>query len=83
MNYYELPFTFRVELANSLIKFHPFQDFKSKDLEPYVKAMYMKLELFVQVLTYQVLSSSKIGSPGPIYLIKKASSFNSNLPWGV
>ncbi len=41
----------------------------SKDLEPFVKAMYRKLEPFVEVLTYQVLSSSRIVSPGPIYLI--------------
>ena len=42
---------------------------KNKDLEPFVKAMYSNLQLFVGVLTYQVLSSSKIASPGPIYLI--------------
>ena len=40
----------------------------TKDLEPFVKVMYRKLEPF-EVLTYQVLSSSKIASPGPIYLI--------------
>ncbi len=40
-----------------------------KDLERFVKAMYRKLEPFVEVLTYQVLSSSKIASPGQIYLI--------------
>ncbi len=39
-----------------------------KDLEPFVKAMYRKLEPFVELLTYQVLSSSKIASTGPIYL---------------
>ncbi len=41
----------------------------SKDLEPFVKAMHRKLEPFVEELTYKVLSSSKITSPGPIYLI--------------
>ena len=41
----------------------------NKDLEPFVKARYRELEPFVEVLTYQVLSSSKIASPGPIYLI--------------
>ncbi len=40
-----------------------------KDLEPFVSTMYRKLEPFVEVLTNQVLSSSKIASPGPIYLI--------------
>ena len=40
-----------------------------KDLEPFVKAMYRELESFVEVLTYQVLSTSKIASPGLIYLI--------------
>ena len=43
--------------------------FFSKDLEPFVKAMCGKLEPFVEVLTNQVLSSSQIASPGPIYLI--------------
>ena len=42
--------------------------FQAKDLEPFVKAMYRKLKPFVKVLTYKVLSSSKIASPGPIYL---------------
>ena len=37
-----------------------------KDMEPFAKAMYRKLEPFVEVLTYQVLSSSKIASPGLI-----------------
>ncbi len=33
---------------------------KGKDLELFVKAMYRKLESFVLVLIYQVLSSSKM-----------------------
>ncbi len=40
--------------------YRPLQESKNiKDLEPFVKAMYRKLEPFVEVLTYQVLSSSK------------------------
>ena len=42
---------------------------QSKELEPFVKAMYRKLEPFVKVPNYQVLNSSKTASPGPIYLI--------------
>ena len=33
---------------------------RQKDLELFVNAMYRKLEPFVEVLSYQVLSSSKI-----------------------
>ena len=40
-----------------------------KDLEPFVKAMYRKLEPFILVLTYQVLSSSEIAFTGPIFMI--------------
>ncbi len=46
----------------------------SKDLEPFVKAMYRKLESFVEVLTYQVLSSCKISN----YLGMFLSHFDSN-----
>ncbi len=40
-----------------------------KDLEPFVKAMYRKLEPFILVLTHQVSSSSKIAINAPIFMI--------------
>ena len=39
-----------------------FHHFLPNDLEPFVKAMYRKLEPFVWMFTYQVLSSSQIAS---------------------
>ncbi len=39
-----------------------------KDLEPFVKAMYRKLEPVILVLTYQLLSSSRIAFTGPIFM---------------
>ena len=45
------------------------QETYTKDLKPFVKAMYRKLEPFILVLTYQVLNSSKNAFTGPIIMI--------------
>ncbi len=56
---------------------------EQKDLEPFVKAMYRLLELFRQhvfVVTFPILSGSKMILIGPIFIIQKVKPINSNQP---